>query len=435
MALTNITGLENRRIDQLSGGQRQRVALARAVAIRPGILLLDEPLTALDAALRDRLRGELNRLLRALGITTIYVTHDQSEAMELGDRIVVMQKGAIAQIGTPREIYFKPKNRFVAEFIGAANIIEAPVENGHLVLPGGRQPIGGDASLPAAVAMIRPETIRVVEAGSAPLSGTIDSVSFIGDRQRMVVSGASGKPLTVDAPNTVKAEAGETGRAVDRAGGRPAAAAGKLRKSMPEKPVHIAQISDLHIKPPGSLAYGRVDTAAALERCVAALNAFRPKPDFVVISGDLADTPTAEEYQHLERLLAPLKLPFAGIPGNHDSRELMRAALPSAAYAFPSGPLNQRIEIGGLDLLLLDSSVPGKPHGELDAPTLQWLDATLASSRGPAGAGVPAPSAVQGRHLAHGPPESPQCRRAGSRRQAPSARAAASPPATSTARR
>ncbi len=149
---------------------------------------------------------------------------------------------------------------------------------------------------------------------------------------------------------------------------------------MPEKPVHIAQISDLHIKPPGSLAYGRVDTAAALGRCVAALNAFRPKPDFVVISGDLADTPTAEEYQHLERLLAPLELPFAGIPGNHDSRELMRAALPSAAYAFPSGPLNQRLEIGGLDLVLLDSSVPGKPHGELDGPTLQWLDATLASS-------------------------------------------------------
>ena len=149
---------------------------------------------------------------------------------------------------------------------------------------------------------------------------------------------------------------------------------------MPEKPVHIAQISDLHIKPPGSLAYGRVDTAAALERCVAALNAFRPKPDFVVISGDLADTPTAEEYQYLKRLLAPLELPFAGIPGNHDSRELMRAAFSSAAYAFPSGPLNQRMEIGGLDLVLLDSSVPGKPHGEFDAPTLQWLDAALASS-------------------------------------------------------
>jgi putative spermidine/putrescine transport system ATP-binding protein len=209
VSLTNISGLENRRVDQLSGGQRQRVALARAVAIRPGILLLDEPLTALDAALRDRLRGELNRLLRALGITTIYVTHDQSEAMELGDRIVVMQKGRIAQIGSPREIYFKPMNLFVAEFIGAANIIEAPVANGHLVLPGGQQPIGGDANLAAAIAMVRPETIRVVEAAGAPLSGTIDSVSFIGDRQRMIVSGASHKFLTVDAPNTVKAEAGE----------------------------------------------------------------------------------------------------------------------------------------------------------------------------------------------------------------------------------
>ncbi|MBR1270941.1 ABC transporter ATP-binding protein [Bradyrhizobium sp. AUGA SZCCT0222] len=209
VALTNIAGLENRRIDQLSGGQRQRVALARAVAIRPGILLLDEPLTALDAALRDRLRGELNRLLRALGITTIYVTHDQAEAMELGDRVVVMQKGTIAQIGTPREIYFTPQSRFVAEFIGAANIIESPIENGYLVLPGGRQAIGIDANFPTVVAMIRPETIRVVETGSAPLSGVIDSVSFIGDRQRLVISGVSNRLFTVDAPNTVQAKAGE----------------------------------------------------------------------------------------------------------------------------------------------------------------------------------------------------------------------------------
>jgi putative spermidine/putrescine transport system ATP-binding protein len=209
VALTNITGLENRRISQLSGGQRQRVALARAVAIRPGILLLDEPLTALDAALRDRLRGELNRLLRALGITTIYVTHDQAEAMELGDRIVVMQKGVIAQIGTPREIYFAPGSRFVAEFIGAANIIESPLENGHLVLAGGRQPIDGDASLASAVAMIRPETIGIVEVGNAPLSGVIVSISFIGDRQRMVLSGVSNRLLTVDASNTIKAQIGE----------------------------------------------------------------------------------------------------------------------------------------------------------------------------------------------------------------------------------
>ncbi|QIG93517.1 MULTISPECIES: ABC transporter ATP-binding protein [unclassified Bradyrhizobium] len=211
VTLTNITGLENRRIDQLSGGQRQRVALARAVAIRPGILLLDEPLTALDAALRDRLRSELNRLLRALGITTIYVTHDQSEAMELGDRIVVMRKGAIAQIGTPREVYFAPKDRFVAEFIGAANIVEAPIENGVLLLPGGRLPIDGGATTANSIVMIRPETIRVTEtgAGAGVLSGIVDSVSFIGDRQRIVVSGASGKPLNVDAPNTIQAKVGD----------------------------------------------------------------------------------------------------------------------------------------------------------------------------------------------------------------------------------
>jgi 3',5'-cyclic AMP phosphodiesterase CpdA len=141
----------------------------------------------------------------------------------------------------------------------------------------------------------------------------------------------------------------------------------------------IAQISDLHIKSPGRLAYGRVDTAKALERCIAALNEFAPRPDFVVVSGDLVDTPTTEEYDHLQRLLERLELPFAGIPGNHDSREMMRTAFPQAAYASTAGPLNQRIEIGEIDLLLLDSSVRGKAHGELDVATLQWLDSTLAT--------------------------------------------------------
>lgn len=149
---------------------------------------------------------------------------------------------------------------------------------------------------------------------------------------------------------------------------------------MTSKPIYIAQISDLHIKPAGTLAYGKVDTAKALERCVAALNAFAPGPDFVVISGDLADTPSAQEYDYLKRLLAPLKLPFAGIPGNHDSRELLRASFPDALYAASSGALDQKIEIGELDLLLLDSSVSGKPHGLLEQPTLQWLEQTLSSS-------------------------------------------------------
>ena len=146
------------------------------------------------------------------------------------------------------------------------------------------------------------------------------------------------------------------------------------------KPLLVAQISDLHIKAPGSLAYGRVDTAKALERCVSTLNALRPAPDFVVISGDLADTPSEQEYDHLRYLLQPLKLPFAAIPGNHDRRELMRTAFGQARYAASSGPLDQSIGLDGLDLLLLDSTVPQKPHGELGAQTLQWLDTTLASS-------------------------------------------------------
>ncbi|MFZ5739115.1 MAG: ABC transporter ATP-binding protein [Pseudomonadota bacterium] len=201
VALTNIAGLEHRRIDQLSGGQRQRVALARAVAIRPAVLLLDEPLTALDAALRDKLRGELDRLLRSLGITTIYVTHDQAEAMALGDRIVVMSEGAIAQVGTPRDIYFQPASRFVAEFVGAANIIEAEIVDGVVRLPGGHWRIAGGINRTHAMAMIRPETIRVADPDTASLHGIVESVSFVGDRQRVVVSGAATGPLSIDAPN------------------------------------------------------------------------------------------------------------------------------------------------------------------------------------------------------------------------------------------
>ena len=145
-------------------------------------------------------------------------------------------------------------------------------------------------------------------------------------------------------------------------------------------PILIAQISDLHVKPPGMLAYGRVDTAAALTRCVAALNRFVPRPDFVVISGDLADTPLPEEYQHVRMLLAPLEIPFAAIPGNHDDRALFRAALPDQPYASVGGPLNAAHRVGGLDLLLLDSTVPKADYGTLDQTTLAWLDAALAAS-------------------------------------------------------
>jgi 3',5'-cyclic AMP phosphodiesterase CpdA len=144
-------------------------------------------------------------------------------------------------------------------------------------------------------------------------------------------------------------------------------------------PILVAQISDLHIKRPGALAYGKIDTAAALTRCIAELNRFTPRPRLVVVSGDLVDTPTAEEYEHLGRLLAPLQIPLAVVPGNHDDRALLRAAFPHQPYARATGALNLSRNVGPLDVVLIDSSVPGAPHGLLDAATLGWLDVTLAA--------------------------------------------------------
>ena len=145
---------------------------------------------------------------------------------------------------------------------------------------------------------------------------------------------------------------------------------------MSKPDVIIAQITDLHIKQPGEFAYGKVDTAAALVRLVQTLNQLRPQPDLVVISGDLVDTGTAEEYAHLRDLLAPLRAPLMAIPGNHDHREAMRSVFPDQPFQ-PTSPLNQLRRIGDLDVLGLDSSVPGQPHGELDAVTKSWLDAML----------------------------------------------------------
>jgi putative spermidine/putrescine transport system ATP-binding protein len=138
LAMTELEPLAARRIDQLSGGQRQRVALARAIAPRPRVLLLDEPLTALDARLRESLRVEIDRLLRSLGITTVYVTHDQAEAMALGDRIAVMAEGRIAQVGTPQQVYNEPADAFVADFIGTMNRIDGQPADGALRFAGGR---------------------------------------------------------------------------------------------------------------------------------------------------------------------------------------------------------------------------------------------------------------------------------------------------------
>jgi putative spermidine/putrescine transport system ATP-binding protein len=197
LAMMQIEALADRAINQLSGGQRQRVALARALAIRPGVLLLDEPLTALDAKLRDQLRLEIDALLRRLSITAVYVTHDQAEAMALGDRIVVMSQGRVAQIGTPREIYRAPQTRFVAEFIGTMNRLSGEVRERHFVCAGGRIPWPG-ADPSAREVLFRPEAARLAGQDEAHLTGTVAASEFLGDRVRLAVSGVGEQPLVLE---------------------------------------------------------------------------------------------------------------------------------------------------------------------------------------------------------------------------------------------
>jgi len=196
LEMMRISELAGRRIDQLSGGQRQRVALARALAPEPAVLLLDEPLAALDARLRDELRAEIAALLRTLRITSVFVTHDQAEAMALGDRVAVMQNGAVAQIGTPEEIYRRPANRFVAGFVGTLNVLGGTVASGRVHLPGGSLAVSladGTADL-----CCRPEALRLDPEGT--LEGVVTAAFFQGERTRLVVSGAAADPLVLDVP-------------------------------------------------------------------------------------------------------------------------------------------------------------------------------------------------------------------------------------------
>lgn len=188
LELTELTGLENRAPNALSGGQQQRVALARALVMEPKVLLMDEPLSNLDAKLREIMRTEIRRIQQTLGITSVYVTHDQIEAMTLSDRIVVMNQGRIEQIGPPQEIYRHPQTTFVADFIGRANFVEATVRevNDHTVVvdaldqtltvikpertihPG--QPVK---------LVVRPEAVQVIEQGGQ-YQGVIRWASYLG---------------------------------------------------------------------------------------------------------------------------------------------------------------------------------------------------------------------------------------------------------------
>ena len=195
LEMMRIEDLADRRVDQLSGGQRQRVALARALAIEPAVLLLDEPLTALDAKLRERLRIELATLLNTLGITAVFVTHDQAEAMAIGDRIAVMRAGRIEQVDRPDRVYHAPVTRFVAEFVGTLNTLAGAIIDGKLHLPGGTLLTPGIASGPAVLAC-RPEQLRLDPDGT--LSGRVSGVFFLGDRTRVMIDSAAREPLALD---------------------------------------------------------------------------------------------------------------------------------------------------------------------------------------------------------------------------------------------
>ena len=176
LALVGLEGMEERMTNQLSGGQQQRVALARALVLEPGVLLFDEPLSNLDAKLRVTMRTEIRRIQQEAGITAIYVTHDQSEAMAISDQIIIMEKGVVAQIGTPQEIYYHPASEFVADFIGEANFLKGKLSDkngdcgsvtveGHMVPVVGvsEQPVGKDCTL-----VLRPESAILADSGVLP---------------------------------------------------------------------------------------------------------------------------------------------------------------------------------------------------------------------------------------------------------------------------
>jgi iron(III) transport system ATP-binding protein len=189
LELVELTGLEKRAPNQLSGGQQQRVALARALVMEPKVLLMDEPLSNLDAKLREQMRTEIRRIQQRLGITSVYVTHDQVEAMTLSDRIVVMNEGEIEQIGSPVEIYRHPKTRFVADFIGQANFVEGTVReqgDGQLVVDA----LGATLIVPAtengfregqtATVVIRPEMVEI-DSPQAQVAGIVRRATYLGN--------------------------------------------------------------------------------------------------------------------------------------------------------------------------------------------------------------------------------------------------------------
>ena len=190
LKLVNLTGLEKRSIDTLSGGQQQRVAIARAIANHPKVLLLDEPLAALDLKLRKDMQKELKKIQEQLGITFIFVTHDQEEALTMSDRVVVMDGGKIQQVGTPKDIYNEPENAFVADFIGESNIVDGKMIRDLYVEFSGQKfdcLDKGFAENEAVDVVVRPEDVDIVSPENGMLKGVVTSVSFLGVHYEIIV--------------------------------------------------------------------------------------------------------------------------------------------------------------------------------------------------------------------------------------------------------
>ncbi len=211
LELVRLNGYESRRPHQLSGGQQQRVALARSLVLRPKVLLLDEPLGALDAKLRRVLQVELRQLHRDVGITFVYVTHDQEEALTMSDRLAVMNSGIIEQVGSPRSVYDEPANTYVADFLGLANLLPAMARDGEIDVLGRTIAAPTNGTTGNCYVVVRPERLLLVDAAGASLHGRVTNVVFAGalthvhlqvgehEMQAMVANGVSGPAVTVGA--------------------------------------------------------------------------------------------------------------------------------------------------------------------------------------------------------------------------------------------
>ncbi len=202
LRLVGLAGEAERPVDRLSGGQRQRVALARALAVSPGLLLLDEPLSALDIKVRERLRREIAAVQKTVGITTLVVTHDQQEAMELGNRVAVMNEGRFEQVAPPRDVYQDPETEFVARFVGEANILPGQMYRGYAYAGSLAIRMIGDgagAASGAVKVILRPEDVAVLPAGTeeaGQVRAVVESASFLGSHLRLEVRTEEGYSLT-----------------------------------------------------------------------------------------------------------------------------------------------------------------------------------------------------------------------------------------------